>query len=51
MKIAKAKKDKKAKRFQEELQKEKEKKEKKAQSKLPPKRNVRKIVPKNEELD
>ncbi len=51
IKIAKAKKEKKAKRFEQELAKEKEKKEKKAQSKLPPKRNVRKIVPKKEELD
>ncbi|MDD2356692.1 MAG: hypothetical protein PHX13_02125 [Thiovulaceae bacterium] len=51
IKIAKAKREKKAKRFEQELAKEKEKKDKKAQSKLPPKRNVRKIVPKTEELD
>ena len=51
IKIAKAKKEKKAKRYEEELKKEKEKKERAALKKLPPKRNVRKIAPKKEELD
>ena len=48
IKKAKAKKEKKAKYFAEELQKEKEKKEKAALKKLPPKRNVRKVIPKKE---
>ena len=51
IKIAKAKKEKKAKRYEEELKKEKEKKERAALKKLPPKRNVRKIAPKKDELD
>ncbi|WP_345991631.1 hypothetical protein [Sulfurimonas sp. HSL-1716] len=46
-KKAKAKKEKKAKRFEKERQKERDKEEKKAQSQLPPKRTVRKIVKKD----
>jgi superfamily II DNA/RNA helicase len=49
MKIVQAKKDKKAKRYAEEIKKEQEKKERAARAKLPPKRNVRKVVPKKEE--
>jgi superfamily II DNA/RNA helicase len=51
IKIAKAKKEKKEKRYEEELKKEKERKERAALKKLPPKRNVRKIASKKEELD
>lgn len=51
LKKAQAKKEKKAKRYEKELQKEKEQKEKKALKALPPKRNVRKIVPKVKEED
>ncbi len=49
MKKVQATKDKKNKRYAQEIQKEQEKKERVALSKLPPKRNVRKIVPKKEQ--
>ncbi len=49
MKKVQAKKDKKSKRYAEEIKKEQEKKEKAALKKLPPKHNVRKVVPKKEQ--